>query len=204
MNSIIGEKIGMTQIFLQNGKALPVTVVKVGPCEVIQVKTSEKDGYNSVQLGYGSIKPNSVTKPMRGHFQKYSKNVYRTIKEFKTESSTIESGSVYGADIFKVGDFLNVSGISKGKGFAGVMKRHHFRGGDATHGSMFHREPGSIGSSAYPSRVLKNKKLPGHMGHKQITIKNLEVVEVKSEANILLLKGSVPGHRGTILLFKKA
>ncbi len=193
----------MTQIYLPNGKAIPVTVVKVGPCEVVQVKTIEKDGYQSVQLGYGVVKPNSQTKPLRSHFQKYAKNTYRTLKEVKTNDPVYTSGTIIGADLFKVGDHLSVTGITKGKGFAGVMKRHHFRGGDATHGSMFHREPGSIGSSAYPSRVLKNKKLPGHMGNKQITVKNLEVVEVKAEANLLLLKGAVPGHRGTILLFKR-
>jgi len=203
VNSLIGEKIGMTQVYLPNGKAVPVTVVKVGPCEVIQVKTPEKDGYQSIQLGYGVVKPNSVTKPMRSHFQKYSKNIYRTVREIRTSDAQYTSGTIIGADFFKVGDHLSVTGVSKGKGFAGVMKRHHFRGGDATHGSMFHREPGSIGSSAYPSRVLKNKKLPGHMGHKQITVKNLEVVEVKAEANLILLKGAVPGHRGSILLFKR-
>lgn len=203
MKSLIGEKVGMTQVYLPNGKAVPVTVVKVGPCEVLQVKTSETDGYQSVQLGYGTIKPSSVTKPMRGHFQKYSNNTYRTVREVRSNDTTLTSGTILGADFFKVGDHLSVSGVSKGKGFAGVMKRHHFRGGDATHGSMFHREPGSIGSSAYPSRVLKNKKLPGHMGNKRITVKNLEVVDVKAEANLLLLKGAVPGHRGTILLFNK-
>lgn len=203
MNSMIGEKIGMTQIYLKNGKAVPVTVVRVGPCEVLQVKTNESDGYQAVQLGYGLVKPSSLNKPLRGHFQKYTQNVYRTIHEVRIENTALTSGTVINADLFKVGDHLNVTGFSKGKGFAGVMKRHHFRGGDATHGSMFHREPGSIGSSAYPSRVLKNKKLPGHMGHTKITVKNLEVVEVKSEANLILLKGAVPGHRGTILFFKK-
>jgi len=203
VNSMIGEKIGMTQVYLQNGKAVPVTVVKVGPCEIIQVKTNEIDGYQSVQLGYGLVKPGRINKPLRGHFQKYSQNTYRTIHEVRIADEVPASGTVINADLFKVGDFVNVTGFSKGKGFAGVMKRHHFRGGDATHGSMFHREPGSIGSSAYPSRVLKNKKLPGHMGNKKITVKNLEVVEVKSEANLILLKGAVPGHNGTILFFKK-
>lgn len=203
MNSIIGEKIGMTQIYLPNGKSIPVTVVKVGPCEVIQVKTKEKDRYSAVQLGYGIVKPVSLNKPLRGHFQKYSQNTYRTIREVVILGDPPPSGSIYGADFFKPGEIVSATGMTKGKGFAGVMKRHHFRGGDATHGSMFHREPGSIGSSAYPSRVLKNKKLPGHMGHKNVTIKNLEVVEVKAEANLVLLKGAVPGHPGTILVFKK-
>ena len=203
MDSLIGEKVGMTQIYLPNGKAIPVTVVKVGPCEIVQVKTTEKDGYQSVQLGYGVVKPSSLSKPLRTHYQKYAKNTYRTLKEVKTSSPELTSGMIIGADLFKVGDHVSVTGVTKGKGFAGVMKRHHFRGGDATHGSMFHREPGSIGSSAYPSRVLKNKKLPGHMGNKQVTVKNLEVVDVKVEANLLLLKGAVPGHRGTILLFKR-
>ena len=200
---MIGEKVGMTQVYLPNGKAVPVTVVRVGPCEVLQVKTNETDGYQSVQLGYGLVKPGRLNKPMRGHFQKYSQNTYRTVHEVRVEEMTLTSGTVINADLFKVGDHLSVTGFSKGKGFAGVMKRHHFRGGDATHGSMFHREPGSIGSSAYPSRVLKNKKLPGHMGHRKVTVKSLEVVEVKTEANLILLKGAVPGHRGTLLLFKK-
>ncbi len=203
MNSMIGEKVGMTQVYLENGKVVPVTVVKVGPCEVIQVKTKETDGYSSVQLGYGIIKPSRLNKPLRGHYLKYGQNTYRTIYEVPVSDSTLSSGTIVNAGLFKVGDHLNVTGFSKGKGFAGVMKRHHFRGGDATHGSMFHREPGSIGSSAYPSRVLKNKKLPGHMGNKKVTVKNLEVVEVKSEANLILLKGAVPGHAGTILIFKK-
>ena len=155
MNSLIGEKIGMTQIYLPNGKAIPVTVVKVGPCEVVQVKTIEKDGYQSVQLGYGVVKPNSQTKPLRSHFQKYAKNTYRTLKEVKTNDPVYTSGTIIGADLFKVGDHLSVTGITKGKGFAGVMKRHHFRGGDATHGSMFHREPGSIGSSAFTSTTSR-------------------------------------------------
>ena len=203
MNSIIGEKVGMTQIYLPNGKAIPVTVVKVGPCEVIQVKSKDKDHYSAVQLGYGMVKPTSLNKPLRGHFQKYAQNTYRTIREVVISGDAPPSGSILGADFFKPGEFVSATGMTKGKGFAGVMKRHHFRGGDATHGSMFHREPGSIGSSAYPSRVLKNKKLPGHMGHKKVTVKNLEVVEVKAEANLVLLKGAVPGHPGTILVFKK-
>lgn len=203
MNSIIGEKVGMTQIYLPNGKAVPVTVVKVGPCEVIQVKSKDKDQYSAVQLGYGMVKPTSISKPMRGHFQKYAQNTYRTIREVVISGDAPASGSIIGADFFKPGELVSATGMTKGKGFAGVMKRHHFRGGDATHGSMFHREPGSIGSSAYPSRVLKNKKLPGHMGHKKVTVKNLEVVEVKAEANLVLLKGAVPGHPGTILVFKK-
>lgn len=202
MNSMIGEKLGMTQVYLANGKAVPVTVVRVGPCEVIQVKTIENDGYQSVQLGYGLVKPGRLNKPLRGHFQKYGQNTYRTIHEVRVSEAPPPSGTVLDATAFKVGDYVSVTGVSKGKGFAGVMKRHHFRGGDATHGSMFHREPGSIGSSAYPSRVLKNKKLPGHMGNKRITVKNLEVVEVKAEANLILLKGAVPGHAGTILFFK--
>jgi large subunit ribosomal protein L3 len=203
VNSIIGEKVGMTQIYLANGKAVPVTVVKVGPCEVIQVKSKDKDRYSAVQLGYGMVKPGSLNKPLRGHFQKYAQNSYRTIREVVISDEPPASGTIIGADFFKPGELVSATGMSKGKGFAGVMKRHHFRGGDATHGSMFHREPGSIGSSAYPSRVLKNKKLPGHMGHRKVTIKNLEVVEVKAEANLVLLKGAVPGHPGTILVFKK-
>ncbi|MHB1606711.1 MAG: 50S ribosomal protein L3 [Leptospirales bacterium] len=203
MKTLLGRKLGMTQIYLNSGQSVPVTIVEAGPCEVLQVKTKEKDGYVAAQLGYIVTTPKHLTKPERNHQQKYGKSLYRFIREVAVADTNPEPGSVLTVDIFKEGDSLSVTGQSKGKGFAGVMKRHHFRGGDATHGSMFHREPGSIGSSAYPSRVLKNKKLPGHMGNKRITVKNLKVVAVKSEANLLFIKGALPGPNGSILIVNK-
>lgn len=203
MKTLLGRKLGMTQVYLSSGHAIPVTVVEAGPCEVLQVKTLEKDGYVAAQLGYVASTPKHLTKPERGHQQKYGKSLYRFIREVDLFEDKPEPGSLFTVDIFKEGDSLCVTGQSKGKGFAGVMKRHHFRGGDATHGSMFHREPGSIGSSAYPSRVLKNKKLPGHMGSKRITVKNLKVVAVKPEANLLFIKGALPGPNGSLLIVNK-
>lgn len=203
MKTLLGRKLGMTQIYLNSGQAVPVTVVEAGPCEVLQVKTKDKDGYVSAQLGYSVATPKSMNKPERGHQQKYAKSLYRFVREVSVEDGEVEPGAVVTVDIFKEGDSLSVTGRSKGKGFAGVMKRHHFRGGDATHGSMFHREPGSIGSSAYPSRVLKNKKLPGHMGNRQVTVRNLSVVAVKPEANLLFLKGALPGPNGSLVIVNK-
>lgn len=203
MKTLLGRKLGMTQIYLETGQAVPVTIVEAGPCEVLQVKTKEKDGYIAAQLGYSVATPKSMNKPERAHQQKYAKSLYRFVREVSVEDGEVEPGAVVTVDIFKEGDSLNVTGRSKGKGFAGVMKRHHFRGGDATHGSMFHREPGSIGSSAYPSRVLKNKKLPGHMGNRQVTVKNLSVVAVKPEANLLFLKGALPGPNGALVIVNK-
>jgi large subunit ribosomal protein L3 len=203
VKTLLGRKLGMTQIYLNSGQAVPVTVVEAGPCEVLQVKTKDKDGYVSAQLGYSVATPKSMNKPERGHQQKYAKSLYRFVREVSVEDGEVEPGAVVTVDIFKEGDSLSVTGRSKGKGFAGVMKRHHFRGGDATHGSMFHREPGSIGSSAYPSRVLKNKKLPGHMGNRQVTVRNLSVVAVKPEANLLFLKGALPGPNGSLVIVNK-
>lgn len=203
MNTLLGKKLGMTQIYLENGQSIPVTVIEAGPCEVVQVKTIQNDGYNAIQLGFELVSQKNVNKPNRGHQSKYAKDLHRIIKEVRTKDDSISSGSVFTVDIFKEGDFLDVTAKTKGKGFAGVMKRHHFRGGDATHGSMFHREPGSIGSSAYPSRVLKNKKLPGHMGAKQVTVKNLKIVAIKPEANLIFLKGALPGATGSYVLVNK-
>ncbi len=193
----------MTQIYLPTGQAVSVTIVEAGPCEVLQVKTPEKEGYSAAQIGYFPVSPKYLNKPERGHQQKYAKNLYRYIREVRVDAQPQTPGSILTVEIFKEGDSLDITGQSKGKGFAGVMKRHHFRGGDATHGSMFHREPGSIGSSAYPSRVLKNKKLPGHMGDKRITVKNLKLVAVKPEANLLFIKGAVPGANGSFVIVNK-
>jgi large subunit ribosomal protein L3 len=203
-NGIIGKKLGMTQVFAEDGAAVGVTAVEVEPSVILQVKNKEKDGYDSVQLGYSRVKQKNVTKPLQGHFKKADKGNFRVVREFVVESGNFEVGQEIAADIFKVGDFVDVAGTSKGKGFAGVIKRHGFSGGRATHGSMFHRAPGSIGASADPSRVFKGTKLPGHMGSVRKTIQNLQVWQIRPEMNLLLLKGSVPGSKNGFVLIKKA
>ncbi len=194
----------MTQVFAEDGAAVGVTAVEVEPSVILQVKNKEKDGYDSVQLGYSRVKQKNVTKPLQGHFKKADKGNFRVVREFVVESGNFEVGQEIAADIFKVGDFVDVAGTSKGKGFAGVVKRHGFAGGRATHGSMFHRAPGSIGASADPSRVFKGTKLPGHMGSVRKTIQNLQVWQIRPEMNLLLLKGSVPGSKNGFVLIKKA
>jgi large subunit ribosomal protein L3 len=201
---IIGKKLGMTQIFSENGEAVPVTIIEAEPSVVIQKKTREKDGYDAIQLGFGRVKQKNVTKPLQGHFKQADKGIFRILREFRTTSDVYELGQELKVDLFKAGDYVDVSGTSKGKGFAGVMKRHGFSGGRATHGSMFHRAPGSIGASADPSRVFKGKKLPGHMGSERVTIQNMMVWAVRPEQNLILVKGAVPGGRNGIVLIKRA
>jgi len=204
INGIIGKKVGMTQVFTEDGMIVPVTVVEAGPCTVVQKKTSDSDGYDAVQIGFGLMKESRVNKPLRGHCKKSGAAVTRHLREFRGDTSDMELGSEVTVGIFSKGDKVSVTGTSKGKGFQGVIKRHHFRGGRATHGSMFHREPGGIGSSAWPSRVWKNKKLPGHMGDHRVTTKGLEVVDVRAEDNIILIKGALPGSKGGLLIINKA
>jgi len=200
---LIGKKLGMTQIFWDDGSVIPVTAIEAGPCVVIQKKTGDTDGYDAVQLGFDRVKEKAVTKPLKGHFKKADKGCFRTLREFKLESTDeYEVGSELKADIFQVGDYVDVVGTTKGRGFAGVVKRHGFRGGRATHGSMFHRAPGSIGSSAWPSRVFKGKRLPGHMGNRRQTVQNLMVVGVRPEQNLILVKGAVPSSTNGIVLIK--
>jgi large subunit ribosomal protein L3 len=202
---IIGRKIGMTQVFAEDGAAVPVTVVEVEPSVVIQKKTVEKDGYDAIQLGYGRVKQNKVTKPLLGHFDKANKGYFRILKEMRSDSiEEYEMGQEVTVDLFNIGDSVDITGTTKGKGFAGVIKRHGFGGGKATHGSMHHRAPGSIGASAYPSRVFKGKKLPGQMGNKQKTVKNLLIWGVRSEMNVMLIKGAVPGARNGYLFIKQS
>lgn len=201
---IIGKKLGMTQIFSENGEAVPVTIIEAEPSVVIQKKTREKDGYDAIQLGFGRVKQKNVTKPLQGHFKQADKGTFRILREFRTALDVYELGQELKVDLFKAGDYVDVSGTSKGKGFAGVMKRHGFSGGRATHGSMFHRAPGSIGASADPSRVFKGKKLPGHMGSERVTIQNMMVWAVRPEQNLILVKGAVPGGRNGIVLIKRA
>ena len=201
---IIGKKLGMTQIFSELGESVAVTVIEAEPSVVIQKKTRDIDGYDAIQLGFGRVKRKNVTKALQGHFNKADKGLFRLLREFRTASNAYELGQELKVDLFKVGDYVDVSGTSKGKGFAGVVKRHGFSGGRATHGSMFHRAPGSIGASADPSRVFKGKKLPGHMGSERVTIQNVIVWAVRPEQNLILVKGAVPGGKNGIVLIKRA
>ncbi|HLE40656.1 MAG TPA: 50S ribosomal protein L3 [Nitrospirota bacterium] len=199
---IIGKKIGMSQVF-SGGELVPVTVIQAGPCKVVQKKTKEKDGYESVQLAFEEErKKGRVTKAVAGHFKKANTAVHRFLREFR--SSGLEAGQEVSVDIFKKGELVAVSGVSKGKGFAGVMKRHNFAGGPGSHGSMFNRRPGSIGASAWPSRVWPGKKLPGHMGVDTVTVRNLQVVEVRKDENLLFVRGAVPGGKSALVLIYKA
>ncbi len=203
ISGIIGKKLGMTQVFTEDGRVTPVTVIEAGPCAVIQKKTVPSDGYDAVQIGFLEVKEKKANKPMTGHFKKSGTAAYRHLREFKGDSSDMEPGSKVTVEIFAKGDKVSVIGTSKGKGFQGVIKLHHFKGGGATHGSMFHREPGGIGSSAWPSRVWKNKKLPAHMGDNRVTTRGLEIVEVKGQDNLLLIKGAIPGAPGGIVIVNK-
>ena len=202
---LIGKKIGLTQIFNEEGKVIPVTVIEAGPCVVSQVKTEETDGYNSIQLGFGAIKESKVNKPERGHFTKANIAPARYLREFRVDSiEDVKVGDELKADIFMAGDKIDIQGTSKGKGFQGVIKRHGQHRGPMGHGSMYHRRPGSMGSTSTPGRVFKGKKLPGHMGAETVTIQNLEVIKVDLDKNIILVKGSVPGAKGSILKIKSS
>ena len=202
---IIGRKVGMTQIFDEKGNVIPVTVIEAGPCVVAQVKTVETDGYNAIQLGFGEVKDKHINKPEAGHFKKAKLANKKYLREFRTEEvSNYKVGDEVKLDIFEAGEKIDVQGTSKGKGFQGVIKRHGQSRGPMGHGSMYHRRPGSMGSTSTPGRVFKGKKLPGHMGKVTITIQNLDVVRVDTDKNVLLVKGSVPGPKGAILKVKSA
>ena len=202
---LIGKKIGMTQIFDESGKVIPVTVIEAGPCVVAQVKTEETDGYTAVQLGFGDIKEKKLNKPTKGHFTKVNVTPKKHLREFRLDSvEGITVGQELKADIFSAGDKLDIQGTSKGKGFQGVIKRHGQSRGPMGHGSMYHRRPGSMGPTSTPGRVFKGKRLPGHMGAQTISIQNLEVVRVDLDKNVILVKGSVPGAKGAILKLKSS
>jgi large subunit ribosomal protein L3 len=205
VQGIIGKKVGMTQVFGDDGRALPVTVIEAGPCVVVQRKARETDGYAAVQLGLVEPrKTKRVTRPMKGHFDKAGIPPCRILREMPVEEDDeVKVGDKVSVDLFAPGDTIAVSGVSKGRGFQGVMKRHGFGGGKASHGSMFHRAPGSIGQSAYPSRVLKGMKAAGHMGSERVTARNLEVVRVDAENNLLVVRGSVPGAGGSYVVIRK-
>ena len=200
---IIGKKIGMTQIFDESGKVIPVTAIEAGPCTIAQVKTIETDGYNAVQLGFENIKESKVNKPIKGHFAKANLTAKKHLREFRVEEvEEFKVGNEIKADTFTIGDKIDVQGTSKGKGFQGVIKRHGQSRGPMGHGSMYHRRPGSMGPTSTPGRVFKGKKLPGHMGVQTITIQNLDVIRVDTDKNVILVKGSVPGAKGAILKIK--
>ena len=204
---ILGKKVGMTQVFRPDGQVVPVTVLKAGPCVVTQRKTPATDGYDAVQLGLMEyIKKSKISKPAAGHLKKSAADGVKFQREFRLEAGNgdLKPGDRVLADEFKPNDKVDVIGVSKGKGFAGVVKRHHFRGGDATHGSMFHRAPGSIGASSFPSRVVPGMRMGGHMGNAQVTVRNLEIIEVDAEDNVLVVKGAVPGPNGGYVVVQRA
>lgn len=203
--ALIGKKVGMTQIFDEKGKVIPVTVIEAGPCVVAQVKTVESDGYNAVQLGFGDVKESKVNKPIKGHFTKSKLILKKHLREFRIDDvASVKVGDELKADVFTKGDKVDIQGTSKGKGFQGVIKRHGQSRGPMGHGSMYHRRPGSMGPTSTPGRVFKGKKLPGRMGNNTITIQNLEVVSVDLDKNVILVKGSVPGANGAILKIKSS
>ncbi len=203
---ILGKKIGMTRVYSELGEATPVTVIEAGPCTVLQVKSEATDGYNAIQVGFGSQKASRVNKPQAGHFKKSGSEGFYHIKEFRVENTDDYSAGqqITLENLINVGDTVHVQGTSKGHGFQGVMKRHGFAGGGAGHGSGFHRAPGSIGCSAWPARVVKGKKLPGRMGNDTVLSKNVKVIDVRSDENIIILKGPVPGAKnGLLKIFRK-
>lgn len=198
MTGILGKKLGMTQVFDEHGRICPVTVVEAGPCGVVKVITRENDGYEAVQIGFSEVKKEKrMNKPLQGVFKKAGVKFFRILKEFPM--GDLKVGDTVTVDKFKIGDVISVTGISKGKGFQGVMKRHNYSGGPGSHGSMFNRAPGSIGQSSFPSRVFKNKGMPGHMGSGRVTVRNVKVIDVKVDQNLLLVLGAVPGAKGTFL-----
>ena len=205
MKAILGKKVGMTQIFDENGVVIPVTVIEAGPCSVVQVKTVETDGYNAVQMGFGAIKDKKVNKPSKGHFAKAGVNAVKNLREFRLEDvSGVKAGDEIKVDTFVEGETVDIQGTTKGKGFQGVIKRHGQSRGPMGHGSMYHRRPGSMGSTSTPGRVFKGKKLPGHMGVTTVTIQNLKIVKVDTDKNVILVKGSVPGNKYSVLKIRKS
>ena len=203
--AILGKKIGMTQVFTEDGLVVPVTVVEAGPCTVVQKKSIEKDGYEAVQVGFGKIREKNVNNPTKKHFEKAGVEVCRFLREFKLEDmSELEVGGQLKVDMFADGELVDVSGTSKGKGYAGTIKRYNHHRGPMTHGSKFHRAPGSLGSCSTPSRVFKGHKMPGHMGAVKVTTQNLKIVKVDVERNLLLIKGSVPGAKGGLVIVRNA
>lgn len=201
-NGLLGKKLGMTQVF-DESRFTPVTVIEAGPCRVVTVKTKEKDGYEAVQLSFDEVKERKLSKAELGHLQKKQAPASRVLREFKKDGEVTEGQSIT-VSMFKKGDWVDVIGISKGKGFQGVVKRHHYAGGPESHGSMFHRAPGSIGASSFPSRVWKGKSLPGHMGSERVTTQRLKVIESRPDEHLLFVRGAVPGAANGIVVIRKS
>jgi large subunit ribosomal protein L3 len=204
---MIGRKLGMTQVFGASGEVIPVTVLKAGPCVVVQRKTAAKEGYEAAQLDLVEfVKPRRVSQPLAGHYKAAKVEPAKVLREVRlTEGDETKVGDrIMAADVFKVKEKVDVIGVSKGRGFAGSVKRHHFRGGDASHGSMFHRAPGSIGASSFPSRVWPGMRMAGHLGHGRVTVRNLEVVQIDADDNLLVVRGAVPGPKGTLVVIRRA
>jgi len=207
VDGLIGKKVGMTQVFDEQGNIAPVTVIQAGPCVVVQKKTKERDGYEAVQIGFveKAVSKKRLTKQLQGHFKKCDITPLKVLREFPyTDGENIKEGDKISVSIFEGSEMVNITGVSKGKGFAGVIKRWGFSGGRATHGSMFHRAPGSIGAAAYPSRVMKGKKMPGRMGNQRVMVKNLQVIRIDEGQNLLVVRGAVPGPKGSYLLIRKS
>jgi len=205
VTTMLGRKLGMTQVWSEDDRLLPVTVIQAGPCVISQVKTDKTDGYTAVQIAYGEIKESKVNKPMKGHFDKAGIEPKRHLMEVRVDADEkVKVGQTLTVEMFEPGASVHVTGVSKGKGFAGVMKRHNFKGGPGGHGSHFHRAPGSIGMCATPSRVLRGTKMAGHMGSETVTVRNLEVVRIDTEQNLLIVKGAVPGGKGALLTIRTA
>ncbi len=206
IKGIMARKRGMARLFSEDGQAIAVTVVEAGPCTILQKKTGDRDGYVSIQLGFLPQKESRVTKAEAGHCKKAGKGCFRYVREFAVDGgdpADYEVGGEINIEGFEVGETIDVVGVSKGRGFAGVVKRHNFRGGKDTHGSMCHRAPGSIGASSYPSRVFKGRGMPGHMGDSRVTVKNLTILDVRPDENVLIIKGAVPGCKNGLLLIRK-
>jgi large subunit ribosomal protein L3 len=206
VTGLIGKKVGMTQLFAADGTVFPATVLKAGPCVVVQTKTVETDGYEAVQLGFVEEKPTKENKPTTGHFKKAGVPATRVRREVKVKAGgdPAKPGDQVNVSVFAEGERVDVIGTSRGKGFQGVVKRHHFKGGRASHGSMFHKAPGSIGASSFPSRVVKGMRMGGHMGHDRVTVRNLKVLKIDAENNLLMVEGSVPGGPNGYVMIRKA
>ncbi|MCK8602683.1 50S ribosomal protein L3 [Desulfoferrobacter suflitae] len=204
MKAIIGRKLGMTQIFAEDGSAVPVTIVEAGPCIVTQVKTPERDGYSALQIGFGTRKAKNINKPLRGHMEKAGKGYFQVLREVRTDQpGDYQVGQAISAELFEIGERIDVIGTSKGKGFAGTIKRWGFKRGPSTHGCKNVREPGSTGMATFPGRVLKGKRMPGQKGNKRITTMNLKIVDVRPEQNLMLIKGAIPGSSNGIVFIRK-
>ncbi len=201
---ILGKKLGMTSTFTSDGQCVPVTVVQAGPCVVTQVKTEATDGYNALQLGFGEKKASRVGKPLKGHFAKSGDDLFAYLREFKVDNpDEYKPGQQISVEIFEIGERINVTGTSKGRGFSGVIKRHGFHGGGSGHGSHSHRIPGSVGCSAWPGKVIRGKKMPGHYGVDRKTVKNLEIIDIRPDDNLILIRGALPGHRSGLVSINK-